>query len=222
MKIDFFRKMKSKTYADAIVLSLPIINSAGSNIGRLIPVGPWIYCDTEKVSRISLWRQKSMRMFLIQFESSYEKTLSYLKKLSIEREDRIFFLIYDEKNDFIGHVGISNLVGSSAELDNLVRGVVGGDPRLIFYAELSIINWCFKKLRLENISVRALSYNWLVIKLHEEVGFILEEKIPLKKVIENSDISHTPVETKNSNVNYYCAKLKLYVSRFYDKNPWLS
>lgn len=160
-------------------------------------------------------------MFLTQFESSFQRTCDYLKNLSIEEEGRVLFLLYDIGNRFIGHMGIANVDDKTGELDNLMRGVEGGDSRLVYFAEIALLDWCFQHLGIIESSVRVISYNWLVISLHEEVGYANKESIPLNRKIRDGVIFHDESTLSESNVAYSCEKLILKKDVFYKVNDWL-
>ncbi len=213
--------MKRSSFSEALMLSIDVFDKNKNTIGKLVPVGNWILDDKHKIELISSWRQRTMRMFLTQFESTYEKTFGYLKNLSIAQEGRIFFLIYDFDNRFIGHIGIADVDSKTGELDNLMRGVEGGDPRLVYFAEIALLDWCFQNLGITESDVRLLSYNWLVISLHEEVGYIHKEKIPLKKNTKDGITFHDVVGESESNVKYACIKMLLKKEVFYEANSWL-
>lgn len=214
--------MKRSTFSEALELSIDVFDKRKNTIGKLVPVGDWILDDKDKIELIRSWRQRTMRMFLTQFESTYEKTFGYLKNLSIAQEGRIFFLIYDTDNRFIGHMGIADVDGKTGELDNLMRGVEGGDPRLVYFAEIALLDWCFKNLEITESDVRVLSYNWLVISLHEEVGYVHKEKIPLNKKTKDGVTFHDVVGDSESNVKYSCVKMLLKREVFYEANSWIS
>jgi RimJ/RimL family protein N-acetyltransferase len=214
--------MKRSTFSEALQLSIVIFDKSKNAIGKLVPVGDWILDNNDKIELIRSWRQRTMRMFLTQFESTYEKTFGYLKNLSIAQEGRIFFLIYDADNRCIGHIGIADVDGNRGELDNLMRGVEGGDPRLVYFSEISLLDWCFKFLGIIECDVQVLSYNWLVISLHEEVGFSPKEKISLRKNIKNGVISHETATESDSNVSYACIRMLLSKEVFYRDNGWLA
>ena len=219
---DVISQMKCETYEEADAKAITIFNDKKNKIGKLVPVGNWILNDKEKIEHIQMWRQRSMRMFLTQFESEYEKTYNYLKNLSIAQQGRLLCMLYDDNDRLIGHLGIADVDGDSGELDNLMRGVNGGDPRLIYYAEATFLDWCFKNLKLKQSDVRVLSYNWLVISLHDEVGYRRSEDCFLKKYEKNGTIFHDVVDKNESNVNYKCTKMLLWKDDFYKNVSWLS
>lgn len=119
-------------------------------------------------------------------------------------------------------MGIADVDGNSGELDNLMRGVEGGDPRLVYFSEIALLDWCFKNLGINQSDVRVISYNWLVISLHKEVGYSLVSNSPLKKYEKDSVIFHDVVAESDSNVKYGSTKMLLKKDVFYKNAYWLS
>ncbi len=220
--ISVISSMKKSSFEEAFAARVVVLDKEQNVIGALVPVGEWILADEAKIEQIRLWRQRTMRMFLTQFESTFEKTFGYLQNLSINQQGRIFFLLYDDKNRFVGHIGIAGVDGKNGELDNLVRGVDGGHPRLVYFAEVALLNWCFQNLGIVESDVRVLSYNWLVLSLHEEVGYKYTENIPLKKITKDDGIFHEATSTDDANVKYSCTKMLLTKDVFYEINNWLN
>ena len=214
MKVDFFD--------DALSNALPIFDSKKNEIGKLIPIGNWILTHKEKIEDLSKWRQKNMKFFFSQFNSSYKRTLWYIKNFSIEQNNRIFFLIYANNDKLIGHIGLAEIEKNFATMDNMVRGEEGGDPKLMYYSMIAIINWSFKILNIENLYGRIISYNWLTIFLYEEISFKIIERIPLKKIEENGEINHKDVDSSESNVRYFCTKVLLKKKDFYKNINWIT
>jgi hypothetical protein len=214
--------MKCQSFSEANIKAIPVHNTNGVKLGKLVPVGEWIVSDIEKIELIRTWRQRTMRMFLTQFETTFDRTLGYLKNVLIAQEGRIFFLIYDISDRLVGHMGIADVDGNSGELDNLMRGLDGGDPRLIYFSEITLLDWCFKALGINQSNVRILSHNWLVFSLHEEVGYLLISNSPLKKYEKDSVIFHDVVAESESNVKYGIIKMILKKDDFYNNAYWLS
>jgi len=216
------QNLKANSFDEASSRSIFICNSNKKIIGKLLPVGDWILADREKIELMRDWRQKTMRMFLTQFQSTYERTYSYLKNISIGQDSRILFLLYDEQERFVGHVGIADIDGNGGELDNLMRGVEGGDPRLIYFSEITLLNWCFTQLGLRQSKVGVLSYNWMAISLHGEVGYTVSEQISLHKSEKDGVILHDVSSKCDSNVKYAYIKMLLMKDDFYRRATWLA
>ena len=181
--------LKKDSFIDALECSLDVVDDASNKIAQLVPIGNWALKDTELLSSFAAWRQKFMRFFLTQFTASKESMSSYLVKLSIGQSNRIFFAIY--VNDLLfGHIGLSNLTDSNAEVDNIIRGVSGGHRDLMYFSEKTLIDWAFIKLNMKTISAQVMSKNFMAISLHERCGFKLKERHNLKKIINESSISY--------------------------------
>lgn len=213
--------MKCATLGDARDKAVPVTNQASDRIGTLVPVGAWILEDSPTIEAICAWRQAAMRMFLVQFESTHARTRSYLKDLSIGQEGRLFFMLFDETNQLIGHLGVSEVNEQGCELDNVMRAVKGGDPRLIYYAEATLLHWSFTNLHVEECCARVVSYNWMAISLHEEIGFLAVETVALRKYQNGDRTCHDVVDKSAANVGYGCTRMVLQKDNFYQKLSWL-
>ena len=207
--------MKKDSFSSAMTIALPILNLENEIIGKLVPVGKWILSEDEKIKSLTQWREKNIKIFFSQSKPSNERTIWYLNNFSIKKNNRIFFLIYTDKNEFIGHIGLADIEKKFAVLDNLIRGVRTGNSKLIHFSIVTIIDWFFKNFETKKIYGKIISYNSLSISLLEEVGFKIIDKIPLKKVKE---INHINANFSESNVRYFCIKVLLDKKVFYKKN----
>ncbi len=215
-------RLKTATREAAAALALPLHNRTGALVGGLLPIGPWLLDDAAQIAAISAWRQRAMRMFLTQFQATPENTRRYLETMSIGEAGRLLWLILDEGGRCIGHIGLSGATaadGGRAELDNLMRGVDGGDPGLIQLAEVALLRWAFDVLGLRHIDLRAVSYNWMVMALHEEVGFQATRQAPLHKRSDNGITWHDECAAALANVRYHCTHMALDRTRFQAQNP---
>ena len=182
--------------------SLPIEAETNQVIGYLVPVGRWVLEDHDVIKCICDWRQRAMQNYLTQFISTVERTATYLRDLAIGEPGRLLFMIYTDEDQLIGHVGVQNVDGRSAELDNLMRGERGGHPQLIQFSERAILKWCFKTLNLSSIYLRVLSYNFLAIELHSYFGFEIAKEQALFRSETSGIVTHSPVASSDSNVDY--------------------
>lgn len=181
--------LKKDTFIEALGCSLGVVDDANNKIAELVPIGNWALDDSELLSSFAAWRQRFMRFFLTQFTASKESTSGYLKKLSIDQGNRIFFAIY--VNDIlVGHIGLSNITDSSAELDNIIRGVSGGHADLMYFSEKKLLDWAFTKLKVKTIDAQVMSKNFMALSLHERFGFKLKERHNLKKITNESSICY--------------------------------
>ncbi len=215
--ISLISGIKVDQFENAVATAIPVKNLSGGLIGKLVPVGNWILDDLEKIEAIRTWRSKARRMFFTQLDSTYEQTRTYLKATAIDQPNRLLFLLFDHEDKFIGHLGICNVSASSCELDNLMRGNSGGSPRLVYFAEVALLDWCFKMIGVVWCDVNVLTYNFMVIDLHAEVGFFEVERKSLKKIMVNGNITHQVVDPSESNVSYGCIEMRLLKDFFLKK-----
>lgn len=167
---------------------------------QLIPVGPWILNEPELIDSMASWRQQSMGMFFAQFDSTTEKTRNYLVKASIAQTNRLLFVIF-ESGKAVGHLGISNATDSSAELDNVMRGIRAETPQLMQLAIELILSWAQTDLGLVEVSLKVISDNQRAIELYARCGFKLAITSALKKVTRGSDVTLVECADLESNVN---------------------
>lgn len=194
--------LKKDTFVDALGCSLEVIDDDDNKIADLVPIGNWALDDSELLGSFAAWRQIFMRFFLTQFTASKESTSGYLKKLSIGQSNRIFFAIY--VNDIlVGHIGLSNITDSSAELDNIIRGVSGGHTDLMYFSEKKLLNWAFTELKVNTVHAQVMSKNFMALSLHERFGFKLKERHNLKKVKNESSISYEICDKEMATENFF-------------------
>ncbi len=215
--IALIARLKADRLDNAAAFAIPVKNLASDLIGKLVPVGNWILDDEEKIQAIRTWRSKARRMFLTQLDSTFEQTRGYLNDVSIAQTNRLLFLLFDDVGKFVGHLGICNVTESSCELDNLIRGASGGSPRLVYFAEVALLDWCFATLGIEGIDVSVLTYNTMVIDLHAEVGFVETTRKFLKKAVLDGITTHQVVDQSESNVGYGYVQMRLSKDAFFRK-----
>lgn len=201
---------------------IPVRNDKNILIGNLVPITRERAKDKETVLSLVRWRKKHMRVFLTQFEPTYERTRGWLENVVLKDDTRIFFLIMTESGRAIGNLGVCNITEDSAELDNLIRGEMGGDPNLIAFAEVSIINWLYKALGVSNIRLHVFSNNIMTMMLHSSVGFTRERCYRLTKIQDGADLIHVvdySDEPAKGDVGYL--KMRLDVEAFRNRHKWL-
>src|SRR5210317_1681480 len=129
------REMKSIEPSD-VNRKVSIINERKEVIGYLVPIGPALARQDGLAAMLCRWRQRVMKCYLTQFKATPERTLIWLQQIVALEDNRLLFLVTTKEDKMIGHIGLCNIASDNIELDNLVRGEQGGDPKLIFYAEV--------------------------------------------------------------------------------------
>lgn len=206
--------LKKDMFIEAVGCSLNVKDGDDNKIAKLVPIGNWALNDSELLSSFAAWRQTFMRFFLTQFTASKESTSGYLKKLSIGQSNRIFFGIYVD-DVFVGHIGLSNITHSNAELDNIIRGVSGGHADLMYYSEKTLLEWAFTKLPLKTIDAQVMSKNFMALSLHERFGFKLRERYNLKKVKNESSICYEVCDKEVATEKFFLDIIELSKEDFF-------
>jgi RimJ/RimL family protein N-acetyltransferase len=193
-----------------------ICDDAGTRVGSLVPIGAWILERHDLIEAIAEWREKNSRMFFTQFASTAERTRAYLAGAIVAAPNRVLHLICDATDQAVGHIGLNNIDGGSAELDNLIRGRSGGHPRLIHFAERAFLAWAFATHSLRRIDVRYFSFNWMVRDLHEAMGFGDPVRTPLRKQEEPGLVRFEPCSAESANVDFATVRMQLTRDQFHD------
>ncbi len=188
-------------------------------IGSMRPFTSQILSDESITSSMTEWRFANKKMFPTQVTPSKESTVQFLSKI-IEDDASVLFGIFDRGGNFVGHIGLMQRSEDVCELAHLIRGINAGESKLIMYAEASLLNWCFQMVGASSITVELMSYNWIVMLLHNELGFTLTHTSPLLKVVEGDAIYHRNVSQDDANVKYGIAHLRLDRDEFYKKAIW--
>ena len=201
---------------------IPIVNELQQIIGYLKPVDKYFTENFQVINSLTNWRNKYMHFFLTQFQATNERTKSWLENIVLSQDTRIFFLILDETQKIIGNFGICNITKQSAELDNLIRGEKGGYPKLIYYSELTLINWIYNKLGIDNIYLHVLTHNSKTISLHESVGFIKIKKYKLIKEVIDEELRYVAdYNNEPDNDEFGLFRMNLDKNYFISSYPWL-
>jgi RimJ/RimL family protein N-acetyltransferase len=141
----------------------------------LVPVGHWILSEVGILQSLTDWRFLYREFFFQQFESSVESTRSYLSKYSLAEKNRVLFLVIQQSR-VLGHLGLSNINGTYAEIDNVIKSPdwqsLAGVSSMRDCLK-SLIEWARETLEVRNFGLRVLSSNTKAIKLYLDMGFAI-------------------------------------------------
>jgi RimJ/RimL family protein N-acetyltransferase len=208
---EIIRKLKVPTLEAAMDLSIPI-DMQGQRIGKLVPVGSWIFSAEQLIEDFAHWRSEAMEMFFARFEASVESTREYLRVMPLGSGNRILFVI-EENQEFIGHIGISNLSRISGEIDNVLRGKSPDNKGLMLSSQRTLCHWAFDQLGLERLTLKVASYNYRAKRLYEQVGFRLISSSPLKVVSEGGIVNFVPCDMQDATVDFTSDVMELTADR---------
>lgn len=176
----------STEFSSAIEEEIPIRNGQGDILGKLHRITLTDISNTALISELTAWRNSNQRFFLTQFEATESRTARWLQDTVISDSSRAMYLVQTELNVNVGHLGVIKLNSDSPELDNMIRGLSAGHPKIMYWAEIALVNSLFSRSNATEICGHVLSNNWLTISLHRSIGFETKERLRvLKKSIDN-------------------------------------
>ena len=97
----------------------------------------------------------------------------------------MLWLVYDQNNNLVGHIGFRNLTFQSVQLDNAMRGDRQGHPELLVIAGKSLVQWLWQKTPVKRIDVNVMADNAPSIMMISKIGFQGGKRFPLIKQIVN-------------------------------------
>lgn len=150
--------------------------------GRLVPVCELNVADPRVVELFREGRDRFMHLFPTQFRVTTEGTRKWLRAAVLEVDDRIAFLIEDEAERWIGHIGYSRTYAEPGELklDNMLR--VARAPRgLMSAAVRAVLDWGFATARPPVVVAPIFSDNADARRFFNRLGFTEGDLVPLRR-----------------------------------------
>lgn len=195
---ELVRKIKKNNNSGFKEFQLDILGEDGIKIGSLNPIDYRLASDQGVIVKLTKWRKMFKNFFLTQFTPTPEKTKSWLETVILPSDNRVLFLVCTCKDEIIGSFGVCDLSNNRAELDNLIRGEMGGHPQLIYFAELAMLRWLFRELGVSIVTLHVFSNNYKAISLHERVGFHTIASHPLTKEESEDEVRYIIQDTQNA------------------------
>jgi RimJ/RimL family protein N-acetyltransferase len=169
------------------ILRIEVTDECLSWIGALLPITPSMLSDVEMIEKLTQWRNRAQKYFATQFQATIERTRGWLDRTVLADPDRLLFLVMTP-NRLVGHMGFKGLSDQSVELDNFIRGEMGGHPQLIYHSEIALLRWLFRIFPIQNVYASVFADNFVTLNLHHSVGFRLTERIPLRRKMVGEEI----------------------------------
>ncbi len=136
---------------------------------RLVPVGTWAL-HSGLPALMAAWRNSATGAFLTEFLATPENAEAYLNRVWIQPVNSLLFVI-KVGNAFVGHLGLANVTGTSAVIDNVMKGDSASPRGLMKDAFRRVLEFGRDSLQIDRVELEVLSSNTRAIKLYEEVGF---------------------------------------------------
>ncbi len=202
-------------------LVLAVADAAGKRVGTLELMDRAMAAEPEVVRDITEWRAQNMACFLTQFQATSERTAAWLERVVLGSPERLLFMLRPDGGEICGHVGICRLDATSGEVDNVMRARRGGEPRLMFHAELALLSWMFGTLGLGESGLHVFSNNAPSVKLHEAVGYRVTRDIPISRRSTPELTEYLLDSDAGEPVDFSYFEMGLPRARFLDLHPWV-
>ena len=170
-----------KQPGDTADAGIDIRNADGEVVARLVAVNQTRATDPAIVDCLFRWRAASMTGFLTVFEPTVDKTRGYLEKLVLTDPARILFLILDPAGRPVGNIGLCNVTGADAEVDNIVRGERVETPNFMAQVQAGLIAWAQERLGVERVYLNVLSDNERAVNSYLKAGYVETGRTPLTR-----------------------------------------
>lgn len=201
--------LKKLSMDEALAKSIPIRRDTS-----LVPVGRWILENSILINLMCEWRTENKESFFAQIEPDAESMRDYLTSRSIRDNRNLLFIIFVSGQP-IGHLGLSQISGSTAHLDQVMKAIPKNFPPKhpgLMESSIKVLgNWSAITLGLKVLKLEVISSNVAAIKLYEKCKFVLRETIPLTKVFTESGIRLIE-DTSSKNPELYKHVMQLELS----------
>ncbi len=166
--------------------TLPLMDK-GKQVGQLIPFTQAHATDDAVIRLLAKWRDQSQDAFPGQFKVTFEGTKGWAQRQLMQLPDRMLFLIVDDKQNMIGHIGLFRFDFKKrfCEIDNVVRGEDAGKG-LMTLATNALMQWGRDALHVKDFYLRVMSNNTRALNLYERTGFSEILRVPLV-LLKNAD-----------------------------------
>ena len=164
------------------------------NGGYLLPLTTLHLESNSIIEKLWQWREDHSYAYPSRYETTLESTKNWIQKAILSNPDRILFLIYDEKEELVGHAGFAD--GSNEEckleFDNILRGDIKARKGIMSDAMRTLKHWAQDTLFPNGFYLRALASNDKAISFYEKLNYEETSRYPLKKVTSEKGYSLQP------------------------------
>lgn len=203
--IPIMDRYKRKQETDYLIL-IPILNDENKTVGYLHPVTKDYKQRIENcVSLFSQWRKENPTLSPARFEITDERTDNWLKKVVVDNDNRILFIVQDTIGTSIGHIGFASFRydTQTAEVDSVLKGVKTGYPCFMEYAMKALLKWGKEVLEIEHFDLEVIWDNDHAIRFYERCGFEKDHLIALEKEELSDEIRWVVSKDQNVKAEMY-------------------
>lgn len=189
-------------------IELPLWEESGQPIGVMRPLTVRHLDQSDVMGKLTDWRNANMANFLTHFEATVVRTRAWVQNVLLKTHGQMLWLVYDQKDDLVGHFGFKNLTFQSVLLDNAMRGEREGHPKLLVVAGKSLVQWLWQATPVQRIDAYVMADNVPSIMMNRQIGFQGWKRHPLiKRVVEGNTHWDMGEEGKKSPDGRYCFTL---------------
>jgi hypothetical protein len=183
----------AQTRLDSVLISaeepeLYLFEEGGLLIGVMRPMTARYLDRMDVMEKLTDWRNVSMKFFLTHIEGTIPLTIEWVKNVLLKSRSQMLWLIYDQNDNLVGHLGFKNLTSQSVQLDNAMRGERQIHPELLVIAGKSLVQWLWQTTPVMHIEAHVLANNAPSIMMIRKIGFQSGKRFPLIKRIVNGSI----------------------------------
>lgn len=180
-----FQRFLESIKQEELVFSIDIYDANRKKIGYLKPLTKSHLSDEHLISDFVEWRNRDRTGWIDQRVVNMESTTKWLNAI-IEDHRREAFLIIDQSDIIVGRLGFLDLTDHSVLVDSVIRGIEGVSPGMITHAFNAMITWLFQSTSIQSIQSKILEGNISSTKLHQRLGFHIQQIIDLSAEITPS------------------------------------
>lgn len=191
-------------------------------IGALRAISLDMAEDLTVLEQMTRWRKTNADSFFTQFIPTVERTQRWLHDVLLCDSTRVMFLVEDEDGRRIGQFALCSITAEEAQLDNAIRGEAGGHPRLFYFVELAVLQFCFEYLGVQKVFGNLFSNNIMAILLHKTVGLSVEKVQLLRKTESQDEVRFDPVaDPAQANTKVQQLTISVDCTSFYERHAEL-
>ncbi|SMC40583.1 Protein N-acetyltransferase, RimJ/RimL family [Oscillospiraceae bacterium] len=184
MNVDYCKDVLKRYKEEGICIEL--------KQGSLVPI-TYDFEDSmpECAALLSKWRIENPSLSPAEFVVTEKRTTAWIEKAILNNPNRILFMIKDDNQRYVGHIGISNIdpTKGKARLDSVMRGETTTCKTIMRDSIETLVHWCSTNFGVTRIDLVVLSDNERAIRLYRNCGFVSDGILPLKKIQENGEIN---------------------------------
>jgi RimJ/RimL family protein N-acetyltransferase len=156
----------------------------------LVPISREEVDRAESIELLASWRAAAADGFPSQRPVTLAGTRRWLTDCLLDVPDRLLFWVKTTAGTRIGHVGLFRFDFDEGgfEIDNIVRGVEGELPGIMYHAVTTLLDWSFDTLGMEEAFLRVFNDNARAMRLYDRLGFRETMRMPLARVPEGDGI----------------------------------